>query len=129
MVSTRVVTLIFALSLLTVVVAAGPPALGQAPGAQNGKPGGVLTVMLREDLPQGFAIHETATISTVFPAAPCFSNLVLFDPLKRIESADTIIGELAERWSWQDRTTTGAWSSSFGKTSGGTTASRSRRKT
>jgi peptide/nickel transport system substrate-binding protein len=27
---------------------------------------------------------------------------VLFDPLKRVESADTIIGELAEKWSWQD---------------------------
>jgi peptide/nickel transport system substrate-binding protein len=33
---------------------------------------------------------------------PCLSNLVLFDPLKRVESADTIIGELAEKWSWQD---------------------------
>ena len=28
------------------------------------------------------AIHETATISTMWPAMPCFSNLVLFDPLK-----------------------------------------------
>src|SRR5262249_7117458 len=34
-----------------------------------GKPGGTLNVMLREDLPQGFAIHETATISTVFPSS------------------------------------------------------------
>ncbi len=33
---------------------------------------------------------------------PCFNNLVLFDPLKKTESVDTIIGELAERWSWQD---------------------------
>jgi len=33
---------------------------------------------------------------------PCFNNLVLFDPLKQQESADTIIGELAEKWSWQD---------------------------
>jgi hypothetical protein len=55
--------------------------------------------MLREDLSQGFAIHETATISTVWPASPCFNNLVYFDPLKRQESVDTIIGELAEKWS------------------------------
>jgi peptide/nickel transport system substrate-binding protein len=33
---------------------------------------------------------------------PCLSNLVIFDPLKPVESADTIIGELAEKWSWQD---------------------------
>jgi peptide/nickel transport system substrate-binding protein len=66
------------------------------------KSGGVLNMMLREDLPQGFGIHETSTISTVWPAMPCFSNLVLFDPLKKTESADAVIGELAEKWSWQD---------------------------
>ena len=74
-----------------------------APGpAQAAKPGGVLTLTQREDLPQGFAIHETATISSVWPVMPCLNNLVLFDPLKATESADTIIGELAEKWSWQD---------------------------
>jgi peptide/nickel transport system substrate-binding protein len=69
---------------------------------QTPKYGGVLNAMHREDLPQGFSIHETATISTVFPSMPCFNNLVLFDPLKKVESTDTIIGELAEKWSWQD---------------------------
>ena len=34
--------------------------------------------------------------------SPCYSNLVLFDPLKPLESVDTVIPELAERWSWQD---------------------------
>ena len=72
------------------------------PHAHAAKPGGILTLTQREDLPQGFAIHETSTISSVWPAMPCFNNLVLFDPLKPIESADTIIGELAEKWSWQD---------------------------
>ena len=75
------------------------PAAG---GADTPRPGGVLNLTLREDLPQGFSIHETSTISTVWPAMPCLSNLVLFDPLKPIESPDTIIGELAEKWSWQD---------------------------
>jgi peptide/nickel transport system substrate-binding protein len=70
--------------------------------ARAAKPGGILTLTLREDLPQGFAIHETSTISTVWPAMPCLSNLVLFDPLKATESVDTVIGELAEKWSWQD---------------------------
>ncbi len=74
-----------------------------APGAAHAvTPGGVLTLTQREELPQGFAIHETATIAGVWPAAPCFSNLVVFDPLKPAESLDTVVGELAERWSWQD---------------------------
>src|SRR5882672_39384 len=78
-------------------VVAPPPPLRQAPRA-----GGSLTLRLREDLPQGFAINESPTISTMWPAMPCLSNLVLFDPLKPIHSVDTIVGELAERWSWQD---------------------------
>src|SRR5262252_7956260 len=73
------------------------PALAQTP-----KPGGHLNVMLREDLPQGFAVHETSTVSTSFPSMPCFNNLVVFDQLKRQESLDTLVGELAEKWSWQD---------------------------
>src|SRR2546425_7065054 len=85
------------LSLVVLVVLAGSPTLGQAP-----KYGGGLTLRLREDLPQGFAIHETATISTMWPAMPCFSNLVLFDPLKTTHRMDAIVGELAERWSWED---------------------------
>ena len=70
--------------------------------AETPRSGGPLTLRLREDLPQGFAIHESPTISTMWPAMPCLSNLVLFDPLKPTHSADTIIPELAERWSWQD---------------------------
>ena len=70
--------------------------------AQTPKPGGILNLRLREDLPQGFAIHESPTISTLWPAMPCFSNLVLFDPARPTHGPDTIVGELAERWSWQD---------------------------
>jgi peptide/nickel transport system substrate-binding protein len=68
----------------------------------NGKPGGVLMAMHREDLAQGFSIHETATIATVWPGMPCFNNLVLFDPFKSVESMDSVVPELAEKWSWQD---------------------------
>src|SRR5205085_4759253 len=71
-----------AIAVLCVVAAAlvASPAISQTP-----KSGGVLTVMQREDLPQGFAIHETSTISTVWPSMPCFNNLVMFDPLKKTE--------------------------------------------
>ena len=86
-----------ALTIAGAVASGGVPAGAEAP-----KAGGHLNVMLREDLSQGFSIHETSTISTVWPAMPCLNNLVIFDPLKRVESADTIVGELAEKWSWQD---------------------------
>src|SRR3989442_8567659 len=86
-----------AFGLAALLLAAGSPSLGQTP-----RPGGWLNLRLREDLPQGFAIHESPTISTMWPAMPCFSNLVLFDPMKPTHSAATIIGELAERWAWQD---------------------------
>ena len=33
---------------------------------------------------------------------PCDSNLVLFDQLKARETLETVVPELAERWSWQD---------------------------
>src|SRR5215471_16703571 len=85
------------LSLVVLVALTASPTLGLTP-----KYGGELTLRLREDLPQGFAINETATISTMWPAMPCLSNLVLFDPLKTTHSGDAIIGELAEKWSWQD---------------------------
>jgi peptide/nickel transport system substrate-binding protein len=70
--------------------------------AQAPKHGGVLNLMQREELPQGFSVLETSTIATVWPASPCFNNLVYFDPMKPAESMETIVGELAERWSWQD---------------------------
>src|SRR5438093_4960997 len=92
-------SVVAALCLLTLIGAAllAGPAESQAP-----RSGGTLKVMHREDTPQGFAVHETSTISTVWPSSPCFNNLVYFDPLKPKESVDTIIGELAEKWSWQD---------------------------
>jgi peptide/nickel transport system substrate-binding protein len=100
----RILVASVALAVLTAAVGAfAQGGKGPAPAPHpNGKRGGVLMAMHREDLAQGFSIHETATVSTSWPVMPCFNNLVLFDPLKATESADTIIGELAEKWSWQD---------------------------
>jgi len=93
----RIALLPIALLLVLVAAAVSPPAVGQAP-----KYGGILTLPQRNDPAQGFAIHETGTIDVVWPGSPCFNNLVVFDPLKKQESIDTIIGDLAEKWSWQD---------------------------
>src|SRR5262249_17725439 len=84
------------LALLVVLTAL--PAFGQTP-----RPGGRLNLRLREDLPPAFAMHETHTIRSLWPAMPCFTNLVLFDPLKPLHSPDTIIGELAEKWTWENQ--------------------------
>ena len=86
-----------ALLLVTVLTAAPGPLLAQTP-----KAGGVLNVMQREDLAQGSPSTRRPPIATVWPASPCFNNLVYFDPAKPMESADSIVGELAEKWSWQD---------------------------
>ncbi len=90
--------------LLLILLVLSPVAVasGQTPAARDGKPGGVLRLLLREDLPQGFSLHESATNSVTWPAMPCYSNLVVFDQTKKLERMDTIVGELAERWSWQD---------------------------
>jgi len=90
------------IAVLAALSAGVAVASSSAVHAQAPRSGGVLTLMQREELPQGFSIHETSTIASVWPASPCFNNLVYFDPMKPAESADTIVGELAEKWSWQD---------------------------
>jgi peptide/nickel transport system substrate-binding protein len=69
--------------------------------AAEPKYGGLLNATL-EEAPPSFSIHEEATGAAVWPVMPCYNNLVLFDPLKQQESLNTIIGELAEQWAWQD---------------------------
>jgi len=88
-------------TVIGLTIAIAMAAAGASP-ADTPKYGGVLNLMQREELPQGLSIHETSTIATVWPASPCFNNLVYFDPMKPTETADTIVGELAEKWSWQD---------------------------
>ncbi len=92
------------LFLILAITLAAAPAAAQVSGppVREGKAGGVLRPVLREDLPQGFAIHESATNSVTWPAMPCYSNLVMYDQTKRLGRMDTIVPELAEKWSWQD---------------------------
>ena len=69
--------------------------------ASEPKHGGILSATLEES-PPSLSIHEEATVSAVWPMMPCYNNLVLFDPMKKQESLSSIIGELAEKWEWQD---------------------------
>jgi peptide/nickel transport system substrate-binding protein len=99
---TRHRALASALLVVSALLAAVSAATSAAPGLTPGKRGGVLNVLTREDLSQGFSIHESSTLSTIWPAQPCFNNLVSFDPVKPLETFDTVVPDLAERWSWQD---------------------------
>jgi len=63
------------------------------------KYGGTLNALSRGN-PANLNIHQTSTITTVFPMMPIYNNLVLYDQLKPQESPDTIVPELAESWSW-----------------------------
>ena len=75
-----------------VVVSAATPALAQ-------KRGGTLR-LYHNDTPPSTSLLEESTIASVTPFAAIFNNLVVFDPARPHESLDTVIGDLAESWSW-----------------------------
>jgi len=78
--------------------AVGALALLSAP-AWAQKYGGELHAMLREGWPS-MSIHEESTSSATWPLLPVYNNLVFYDPERPVESADHLVGELAESWSW-----------------------------
>src|SRR3954447_432436 len=84
------------LALLAVACATGPAA------AQ--KQGGTLKVYQRDNPPSA-SILEEATVSVNMPFMPVFNNLVMFDPLKGHESADTVVPDMATSWSWDPTNT------------------------
>lgn len=85
--------------LVRTVVAATAVALLPVLPALAQKQGGVLRGANSAN-PASLSVHEEVTIATVMPISPIFSNLVRFDPLKPINSAATIIPEIAESWAW-----------------------------
>ncbi len=73
------------------------------PPDPNGRPGGTLRAVLPEGWAGGLSPHEASTISTVWPAAPVFNNLVAFDPFRPSEDSDHLVAELAETWTSGDQ--------------------------
>ena len=88
-------SLALSLTLAAILLVFGP-GTAQAP-----KTGGVLVTSPLSATPS-LSPHEESTIATVQQASPCFNNLVYFDPTRKVETVDTLIPELAEKWSWQD---------------------------
>src|ERR1700748_2434481 len=78
--------------LLAAILSAATPALAQ-------KRGGTLR-LYHNDTPPSTSLLEEATIASVTPFAAVFNNLVVFDPAKPHESLDTVVGDLADSWSW-----------------------------
>jgi len=85
---------------VTLVVLGAVLALGAAELLAQ-KYGGTLRVIHRGN-PPSLSIHEEATVSTVMPMMPVYSNLVFFDPLQKKESEETLIPELATSWVWSN---------------------------
>src|SRR4051812_49454439 len=83
------------LALLALVLAS--PAIAQ-------KQGGTLRIYHRDNPPSA-SILEEATVSVNMPFMPVFNNLVMFDPAKSHESAETVVPDMASSWSWDPTNT------------------------
>ena len=82
-----------ALALLALAAWAAP--------ASAQKYGGVLRGVLTETWPS-LSMHEDASVSTIWPAIPMYSNLVLYDPRRLVDGRPALVGELAESWAWSE---------------------------
>ena len=88
------------LSIITAAVSAvAVLAVAQAAVAQ--KSGGILKAYHRGTPPSG-SIHEEATNSTLTPYMPVMNNLVMYDQQKSVNSLDSIVPDLATKWTWND---------------------------
>jgi peptide/nickel transport system substrate-binding protein len=76
-------------------------ALWSAETAFAQKSGGILKIYHR-DSPASMSIHEEATISTVAPMMAVFNNLVMYDQHVPQNSLQSIVPDLAARWSWSE---------------------------
>src|SRR5262245_40921275 len=63
------------------------------------KQGGTLKLYHRDNPPSA-SVHEEATVSVQLPFMAVFNNLVLFDQNKPVNSAESIVPDLASSWSW-----------------------------
>ncbi len=70
-----------------------------ASGASAQKYGGVLKIQ-HMDTPPSASIHEEATVSVAIPFMAVYNNLVIFDQNVARNSFESIVPELATKWTW-----------------------------
>jgi len=85
-------------------IASGPrttstPSSGQQPGAEQPKPGGVISQRIASD-PQALDIHQVSSYVAVWPEAGCYNQLLRIDP--RDENDATLMADLADQWETPD---------------------------
>ena len=85
---------------------AGGSAGTAASGSQQETPrqGGIISQRLTTD-PPSLDVHQTTTYTSLWPTAPCFNQLVQFEPDKPDDSPQDIVADLAEQWQQPDPTT------------------------
>jgi peptide/nickel transport system substrate-binding protein len=84
-------------SLVTALAALG--ALAASPLYAQ-KYGGILKSMQRENPNSLSILDESGSFVTAWPMGGVYNNVVYFDPLKPIDSFETVIPELAKSWAW-----------------------------
>jgi peptide/nickel transport system substrate-binding protein len=73
--------------------------VAESGGAWAQKHGGVLKIQ-HMDTPPSASIHEEATVSVAVPFMSIYNNLVIFDQHVAKNSFDSIIPDLATKWTW-----------------------------
>ncbi|MGA7864008.1 MAG: hypothetical protein WCA23_08430, partial [Stellaceae bacterium] len=63
---------------------------------------GAILKMYDPDSPASMSIHEEATIVSQRPMMGVFNNLVMFDQHVKQNSLESIVPDLATRWSWNE---------------------------
>jgi peptide/nickel transport system substrate-binding protein len=70
--------------------------------AEAQKYGGILRSIQREN-PNSLSPHdEGGSFVTAWPVGGVYNNVVYYDPLKPVESPETLIPDLAKSWKWHD---------------------------
>src|SRR5712664_4109213 len=83
--------------LLPAALAAGM-IVATSPGWAQ-KSGGILRIQ-HMDTPPSASIHEEATVSTAVPFMAVYNNLVIFDQHVAKNSFESIVPDLATKWTW-----------------------------
>lgn len=82
-----------------------PPTQAAQPSNEQPRSGGILNQRTPTD-PPNLDIHQVTTYTGVWPTAPCFNQLVQFDPDKASDTPQDIIADLSEKLPEQPDPTT-----------------------
>ncbi|MBI4082748.1 MAG: ABC transporter substrate-binding protein [Candidatus Lambdaproteobacteria bacterium] len=91
--------------VLTGVAVAGAILALAASPLRAQKYGGILKSIQRDNPNSLSILDESGSFVTAWPMGGVYSNVVYYDPLKPIESFDTVIPELAKAWKWNEDST------------------------